>query len=480
MRILFILKEAIMNERLGVMCLSSALKAHGHDVRFVLADSVGIKGLKKLMSDYIPDIVGYSAMTGEHVKLLEVNRVLKESYKFLTVFGGPHATFFPELINEEGCDAACIGEGETVFAEFCRRLDNNEAYWQTPNFIVKYNGGIIRNPVAPLIENLDELLFPDRDLMYEADPSLRNEVHKRFFSTRGCPYKCTYCFNNKYNEKYKGKGSVLRHRSPENMIAEICSVRDNHSMGLVLIDDDTFNLKPEGWIETFCRLYKKEVKLPLSCNFRANLVVEEEVAMLKDAGLDSVWMAIECGNEDVANRVLNRNLSNEQLLTACKIIKKHGIKLITQNMVGMPVKNSYRTDLETLDLNFKVNPTFAWSSILYPYPGTPVAEDAQKNGFIDEEIPFFETNKCASVLNFSKDEKKQIEHLHKLFGLIVSFPFLRKFCRLLCNLPLTGLYKALFYLWYGYNMKVKIYPFVSLRKELAGYIHFWWRFIRRT
>jgi len=129
--------------------------------------------------------------------------------------------------------------------------------------------------------------------------------------------------------------------------------------------------------------------------------------------------------------------------------------------------------------NIRIRPTFAWSSILFPYPGTPVKAYAQGRGFLTEQDEFLETNKRSSVLTFaSPKEKRRIENLHKLFGLIVQFPFLRPFCTALCDLPLTRLYTALFYCLYGYNMKIRLYPFRSLRKELWKYIALWARFLR--
>ena len=178
------------------------------------------------MHSYSPQIVGYSALTGEHIKLLEINKLLKKDFNFKAVFGGPHPTFFPEFINEESIDAICIGEGDISFPEFCRRIENNENYWETPNFVVNNNGNIFRNSLMPLVENLDSLPFPDRDLMYEADSDLLSEGKKLFFASRGCPYKCSYCFNNKYNEMYSGKGSIIRLHSPEYLIEEICKVKD--------------------------------------------------------------------------------------------------------------------------------------------------------------------------------------------------------------------------------------------------------------
>ena len=480
MRILFILKESNMNERLGVMLLSSVLKSNGHEVKLVLAERIGFEKLDSLFKSYCPAIAGYSAMTGEHKSLLEINKLLKKNHKFSAVFGGPHATFFPKIIEEEGCDAVCVGEGDISFPEYCRRVEHGEAYWETHNFIVKYKGRIHHNPLMPFIENLDSLPFPDRDLMYNADPDLLEEGHKVFFSTRGCPYKCAYCFNNKYNEMYKGKGGFLRHRSPENVIGEIEQVKNQYLLNFVLIEDDTFLIKPKGWFERFCELYKK-INLPLSCNVHPSQVTEEKIAQLKEAGLDSVSIGIECGNEEIAKNILGRTQSNKQIINACRILQKYNVKIVTANLNGLPVPNSFQVDLQTLDLNINIKPTFAWSSIIFPYPGTPIESYARSHGFLWDNTDFLETNKRSSVFSFSSPlEKRKIENLHKLFGLIVEFPILRKFTTFLCVLPLKPFYTALFYFWYGYNYKIRIWPLSSLKKELGKYVLYWWKLIQKS
>ncbi|MEA1996137.1 MAG: radical SAM protein, partial [Gemmatimonadota bacterium] len=481
MRILLVLKESTLHERLGVMYLSSSLKEAGHEVRLVLLDHVKPKALKELMSSYSPAVVGYSAMTGEHYKLVETNRLLKEEFDFTAVMGGPHPTFFSEVVEEDGLDAVCIGEGEIAFTQFCGRLESGEAYWETESFVVKHNGEIIRNPLMPLVKDLDILPFPDRALMYEADPVLGNAGHRIFFSMRGCPFKCTYCFNSKYNEMFKGKGPVIRNRSPENVVEEICEVRDRFSLDIVWFEDDTFILKKLSWFQRFCELYKENVKLPFSCNFRANLVDEEVIRLLKDAGLDSVFMGVECGNEELSNTVLQRGLKNEQIIKAAAAVRKYGIKLVTFNLLGLPVNGSYKTDLSTLDLNIKIKPTFAESSLVYPYPGTKLEEYSKKSGLMEETQPFLETNKRSSVFRFSSEsEKKKIENLHKLFGLFVEFPSLRPLCSLMCSLRLKPLYTAWFYFWYGYNIKIRIFPFRSFRKELGKHFSVFCNIVRKS
>lgn len=470
MRILFIVVIEELNrcEKPGIMYLSAALKQRGHEVRLATFDQLGCRKLRKLMSAYLPDVVGYTATTGEHIRLIEINRVLKKDYRFISVWGGPHPTFYPGMIKEEGCDAICIGEGDIAFPEFCRRLSCNEAYWQTPNFIVKYEGKIIRNQLMPLIENLDELPFPDRALMHEGESSdmLYNSSFL-FVSSRGCPYKCTYCFNHKYNEMYQGRGRIVRCRSPENFVAEVSSAKECYRLKFVQVCDDLFILKPIDWLRRFARLYKEKVGLSFTCNVRADLVNEEVVSLLKGAGLELVYMGIECGNENSANHVLGRNLSNEQIFQASRIIKKYGIKLTTLNILGLPVADSYQNDLQTLDLNIKLKPEYANATILYPYPGTPIAAYAHRQGFLKEEASFIQNYNLFSTLSFSKKEKRRIENLQKLFDLMVNSGFLRKFCDLLCALPLGRLYVVIYYIRWNYK-KRKNNPFMSLRRGLSA------------
>lgn len=479
MRILLILKETNMHERLGVMYLSSALKLSGHKVKLVLVHSVGIKGLEDCIRKYSPDIIGYSVMTGEHIELVELNRYLKEQFNFIAVFGGPHATFFSKLIYEKSCDAVCRGEGDLAFPEFCRRVEKGQEYWHTPNFIVKHKGEIYTNSLMPLIEDLDSLPFPDRHLMYEADPDLEEEGPKKIISGRGCPSKCSYCFNVKYNELYEGKGKVVRYRSPGNLIGEICEIKKNFPLDIVDICDDIFSIKPKSWFEGFARLYKKEVGLPFYCNMRPNFVTEENVSLLKETGLDVVAIGVECGDEWAMNTVLNRNITIKQIKDSCRILKKYGIKIITNNLNGLPVRNSFQIDLKTLDLNIEIKPVFAWSSIVYPYPNTPIEIYARSQGFL-KETKFLETSKRSTMFEFSPGEKRRIESLHKLFGVIVEYPFLRKFTFFLCNLPLGIFYRAIYYMWYGYCFKIRIWPFRSVRKEIGKYIRYWWKLMFKT
>ena len=481
MKVLFIQKESNLLERLGVMYLSSALKLRGHRTKMILADRFSQKKFMAVVKSYAPDIIGYSAMNSEHRALLDINRGLKRELKFVSVFGGAHPTFCNDLIEEDGVDAVCVGEADKAFPEFCQRLEDREHYHDAPNFIVKNGGSIIANRLSDLIEDLDALPFPDRELMYEADPLFLDRGVRSFLSSRGCVHECAYCFNHQYNEIYKGKGNVIRYRSPGSLLREIQEVRLKYGLQMAYICDDAFFLKPSGWFREFSRSYKEHIDIPLSCNIRADNIDEATIASLKDAGLGVVFMGIECADEGINNSVLRRNIRNEAILEAVRILKKYNIKIVTLNILGLPIPNSYKTDISTLDFNIRMKPAFARSSLMFPYPGTYIESCARSKGFLKIEKPYRETYHSSTAFNFSKGEKRRIENLHKLFCVIVNFPFLRRFSGLLCSLPLGLVYTPIFYFWYGYcyNSMVGLLPDKGSCRGMFGHARMWLKAVRK-
>ena len=467
MRILLIFKDTVSMERLAISQLSAVLKQAGHEVRLAILGKVPQEALTEIVEHFAPQVVGYSIMTGEHEALAALNHDLKHRFSFISVFGGPHATFRHDFIeHDENIDAQCIGEGDTAFPEFCRRLEAGESWWESPTFYVRYKGNIHKNELAPLAD-LALLPTPDHQIIYDSDSNIARSGVKSFMAGRGCPYRCSYCFNVSYNKDYKGLGNILRARSAEQVVNEIAWVKEFYPLETVSFADDVFNQKPKGWIDAFCDLYKEKIGLPFTANMRPNSIVDADIARLSEAGLTLVWMGVESGNEKAANEILMRKLSNEQILKAIRILKAYGVKITTQNLIGLPVPNPFEVDLDTLDFNIAIRPTYAWSSILYPYPGTAIETYSRQNGYLKGETIYMETNKRHSMLDFADPtEKMRIENLHKLFGLIVAFPILRPITRFLCDLPLTGFYRILYWMWYGFNMKFRLFKSRAVWREI--------------
>ena len=482
MRIHFLLKNTGMYERLGIMTLSSVLKERNHDVKLTLTEELKEEQIVEKVKSYKPHIIAYSIMTGEHIYHIELNQMVRAHYSnALSVFGGPHPTYSPEMIKYNYVDAICRGEGEIYFLQFVEKLEKKEDFYNTKNFwFKKKDGSIVKNSMGALVESLDSPPPPDRKLMYDSDKALRARGTKMFMATRGCPYQCTYCFNHAYNALTKGKGEMIRSRSVDSMLNEIKEVKDNYFMDRVHIEDDIFLLKPKGWLEEFAEKYPKKIGLPLFCNVRPETVNEKTGFLLKKMNCTHVCMGIECGNNEVARKVLKRNTTNERIIESVKILKKNNVKVMTQNLIGLPVPNPVEVDYSTLDFNIKLKPYFAWSSILYPYPGTEIGTAATKTGYFDanyEKVKI--SNKSESNLRFGdKKQKRQVNNFHKLFSIIVQFPFLRPFTNFLISLPLSYLYLWIYFAFYGYKYLTQS-SFKGIVKTFGHYLVFYFKYVSR-
>jgi radical SAM superfamily enzyme YgiQ (UPF0313 family) len=482
LHLLFIVKE-IDNEPQGILLISSLLKHAGHQVSLVVAtEEDPLEAALRLR----PDVLGYTVYTGPHTWYLELNqRIRAQLPGVFSIFGGPHPTFFPEMIEREGVDAICLGEGEYATLDLMNALKRNGAgtappspdahttggvhlpELAIPNWWFKMNGEVVRNPLRPLLtgEELDELPFSDRQLLYSAHEQSRRTKIKPFITGRGCPYDCAFCFNKAYSDLYGGQGRRFRRRSPGNVIRELREVTVQHDVRFVLFMDDTFILQ-DKWLNEFMTRYKAEVRLPFWCQVRANLVTDEKVALFKDAGCVSVSFGLEAGNDRLRNAVLNRNMSREEILGAAEILRRHDITFMTNNMLGLPT-GTLENDFETLELNAQCRPAYANVFLFQPYPKTALGEWAYEHGWMMGSFDDLSGSVSDdTVIKFgSEAEKRQIENLQKLFALGVEFPWLLPAIRQLIRLPTNQLFWLAYKLWKGWAIKNRMFPFKMTPKE---------------
>lgn len=407
--ILFLTKPFVI-EPLGIMHLSSVLKQKGHVTEIATTN----EDLELKLDRFNPDIIAYSMMTGDQEFYNNINKNLKKNYKFKAIAGGPHPTFFPEFLKDSSFDAICLGEGEEAILDLAENLKSKTIL----NFHFKDNEKIIKNPIRPLIKNLDTLPFPDRDLVFKY-PNINQGPIKHFLASRGCPYNCSYCFNESYSKIYKDKGKRVRFRSVDNLLEEVKQVINKSPTKFIYFQDDTFILNKE-WLNEFSQKYKDKINLPYHCHTRANLVNESIVKTLKESQCYSIHIAAESGNEGVRKNILNRNMSNEQIINSTHLFRQYGIKTMLQNILGLPFTN-LKNDFETLELNINANPDYAWASIFQPYPKTILGEKCVKEriytgNFSDIANNFFDS----SVLNIKN--KNEISNLQKLFAISVANP----------------------------------------------------------
>lgn len=436
MRFLFITNNFIM-EQLGIMYIASALKNAGVEVALVKMSDDPVATARK----YRPDIIGYSVTTGSHDKFLRLNTDFKKRHKFISIMGGPHPTFFPNVVINHDLDYVLRGEGEVAILEFISYIRGERKIEDVHNLSYKISGKVFHNPLTCLIEDLDSIIPPDRSI-FLTYPEIEKSGIKHFIASRGCPFGCSYCFNEQYYTLYENLGKRVRFRSVNNLISEIKDVIKLSPVKLVYFQDDTFILD-KVWLKEFADVYKKEINLPYHCHIRANLFNEEIASLLKYSNCYSVHIAVEAGNDYLRNNILKRAMKKEEIFDSCRLLNNYRIKFMLQNIIGLPEGN-LGTDLETLELNLKCAPTYSWVSIYQPYPGTPLAEYCIKKDLFDGKFDSLKENFFdATPLNFSDTYKKKVENLQKVFSLIVKFPILyySKLYKLFLLLPRNRFFK---------------------------------------
>jgi anaerobic magnesium-protoporphyrin IX monomethyl ester cyclase len=455
--------------------LAAVAKRAGHDVRLgvLLHDDI-----VSVARSFQADIVGFTATTGFHIKYLALARALKRSNPHLVVvMGGPHPTFFPEVLEEnEALDAICRGEGEEAFVEFLDALEQGIDHTHIANFWVRTgNGAIVQNDIRPWIKNLDSLPFPDRSL-YASYGNIMTFKTPFVMAGRGCPYRCSYCFNHAYNKLYGFEARVLRRRSVDNVISELLQLKSSYPVELVVFQDDIFILDHE-WVLEFAQKYRDKVGLPFHCHFRANLVTGTVVDALADAGCISIKMAIESADDYIRNDVLKRGMSIEQIVDAATLVRKAGLVLVTQNILGNPGETIDQA-LGTLDLNIRCKPSYAFATLLQPYPRTEIGEFVREKNLLETETAELNHESFFDRSILKMEDRAQMERLRMLFPIAVEWPSIRRVLPFLTRLPVNPLYAAADKLWKGFAVKHREMPYkltvreylLSLRTYLAtGY-----------
>lgn len=307
--------------------------------------------------------------------------------------------------------------------EFLDKLEKKKSIANIKNLWVKEDGRIFKNPVRPLVQSLDKLPFPDREL-FDYETYLKwNHGTATFLSTRGCPFNCSYCINHFLVKMYHGKGRYVRFRSIRNLLEEIKQVLKRYGKNVKNIEfyDDTFTLD-EKRIEEFCRQYPKEIGLPFNINARVNATNPRLFKILKKAGCVRVSIGIESGDDYIRNKILKRNMTDEQIISTFNAAREAGLKTYAFNMVGIPFETKKSIE-KTIQLNKKCKPDYVGVSIFNAFKGTEIYEICKKNKWLEKGYAksyFRESN--IKHPNFSLKELKRIRNCFGFKVFITSKP----------------------------------------------------------
>jgi radical SAM superfamily enzyme YgiQ (UPF0313 family) len=413
----------------GVAFLSAVLRRHGHVTRLLninesLDYPLDLERIVRDLKAFSPDLVGFSVVSNQFQHAVEIAKAIRDHTHAPFVCGGIHATMAPHEVLETGIfDYACLGEGEEALLELVNALEEHGDTNKIPNIWGKRDGSVIRNGVRPFtpLENLppkDYEIFDFQKMIDAKDGWVGIMV------SRGCPFRCTYCFNHRLVDIYRRDTGLplprlgyLRHHSVNEVMGELEYLLGQYTgIKVFIFDDDLFTLDKD-YVQEFCLAYEKRIAVPFVCNAHVKVFDHVIARSLKRANCCIVKFGLESGSERIRKEVLNRPMTNHAVMNAFRIAHEHQLHTSAFVMIGLPDETPEEM-FATIDLLGAIRPgRFRWS-LFFPYPGTVAHEMAEQKGLIDFQ-------KMRALTNFTEESCLDFGEAHNLLvdKLARAFPW---------------------------------------------------------
>ena len=411
MKILFIYPNADSQAgfNYGVAHIAAVLAGAGHEVKFwQLCESLASLPTREefagRLREEAPDLLAFSIVTTQWNYARKLAAWAREVLSVPVVCGGVHALAAGREILETGLfDYILRGESEEAFLEFVDRLSCGGPVEDIENLGLLRDGKTRINPVR-LLPDLERLPFK----LYEVMDFQRLIDAKKgwvgLMASRGCPFSCTYCFNHQMVATYRDdlkctfrELNYIRRFTVDQMIHEIKFLLENYRrIKMFIFDDDLFTFD-KSYVKEFCRAYRETCDIPFVVNAHVNFFDAECASSLKAANCKVVKFGVESGSERIRKTILNRHMSNEDIVRAIQIVKDAGMHSSVFIIIGFPHEGPQEI-FETVRLLALAKPgRFRWT-FFFPFPGTRAHAITLQGGFIDarkmEELTNFTDESC--------------------------------------------------------------------------------------
>lgn len=311
---------------------------------------------------------------------IEMAKTIKEMFpEIKIVLIGPHATAIDKEILEKYrfIDFVARGEYDYTILDLAKGLKPEKVLGLS--FIKGKE--LVRTANRPVIENLDELPFPARHFLPMEkyfEPVFKSKNTFRIFGSRGCPFSCVFCL---WPQTMFGRRA--RFRSPEKIVDEIEYLINNYQAKGIYFEDDTFTVRP-GHVFKICdELLKRKIKISWSCLGRVDCVSEEMLKKMKIAGCCAIRYGVESSSQELLDKA-KKKINIFQIKKAFEITKKAGIETYADYAFGL-IGETKETMENTIKFAIDLSSDFAQFSVLVPYPGTEIYEEAKKNNWLKKE-----------------------------------------------------------------------------------------------
>lgn len=398
---------AVIRDQVEVNVLDAAVEGYEHEEKAgdkLLRYGLSFAEIERRIKEFKPDLVGISCIfSSQFGNVAQVAKAAKRvDPDAITITGGSHPTFLPELCMERcpELDLIALGEGELTLLDLIRASRNDGEPGDVLGLVWRKNGEVVLNRPRPPIENLDELPFPARDLFplerYNKIGMPQSIIYKRrpfmnMISTRGCPFHCTFCSSTIFWNCY-------RERSAQNVLSEMEHLYRDLGIREFRFSDDNLTFDKKRAKAIFRGMIERglDVSWHASNGLHAGSLDDEMLELMKKSGCYEIVLGVESGDPDVLRDIINKPVKLEQVEDLVRRIKKKGLGSSALFMIGFPGETREQIQ-HTLDFSRKLDLDRISCFIFTPLPGTPLFEECVAKGYIKagetaEDIDYFEAH----------------------------------------------------------------------------------------
>jgi radical SAM superfamily enzyme YgiQ (UPF0313 family) len=279
---------------MGLALISAVLERAGYAVNLLDANAMRLQPEETAALAEGADVIGLTAMTPTAGAAMSIAKCIKQINPAVPVIlGGVHATLLPEetLAKAPAIDIILRGEGEDVLLELLKVIEQKQPLNSVPSISYRQDGNIISTEAATGSIDIDSLPFHayhllNLDSYQPGPPHGRAAPFAAIMTSRGCPYRCAYCSKPVF-------GKNFRAQSAERVLAEIDYLKDNFGIKEFAVYDDVFTLNNKRAMAIAEGIIKKKLDIIWTCESRVNLVDEELLRKMKQAGCYAIAYGIE-------------------------------------------------------------------------------------------------------------------------------------------------------------------------------------------
>lgn len=392
---------------LGLCYLASYLRKQFGENAFEF--KIAYHDIDKELEKFKPDIVGITSVS-QNFNIAKKYAAIAKAEDVPVLIGGTHISVLPQNLTEN-MDVGLIGEGEQMLTELMLLYEKSgfdkDGLKKIDGLVFYENGKLMLTKKRKLIEPLDSIPFPARDLIEVGDTA-------HVFSSRGCPYRCSFCASCRFWGK-------TRFFSAQYVVNEIKEVINNYNVKTVAFWDDLF-IADKQRLEEFVRLVEQEginEKVGFGCTVRANLIDDKTAKLLKRMRA-GITMGLESGNERALRYLKGDSVTVEQNSNAIKILRENGVSPNATFIIGSPQETNEEI-LETLSFIKNSGLDFFSVYVLTPLPGTPVWDYAKQRKLVSEDMNWdlldldFEENHEKAIILSECLDREELYNLYKKF-----------------------------------------------------------------